>query len=53
MSVSKIISNTSEIKKRKLNGDNLTLHLENGYKVVVSLTEWNRNLLQSRILRII
>lgn len=50
MAVSNVISTTREIKKRNLNGDNLTLHLENGYKVVVSLLDWNRNLLQARIL---
>ena len=50
MAVSNVISNTSEIKKRKLKGENLILHLENGFTVVVSLLDWNRNLLQARIL---
>ena len=50
MAVSNVIKTTNEIKQRKLKGDNLILHLENGFTVVVSLLDWNRNLLQARIL---
>lgn len=53
MLVSKLISTTDEIKKRRLEGDDyLILHLENGFSVMVGLLDWNRNLLQARILRI-
>lgn len=54
MPISQIISSTKEISKRILKGDNIILLLsDSNLKLEINLSDWNTNMLQATIIKII